>query len=541
MKNTIFLNKLLFSLLVLLLISCDSDYNTIGSDIIGNENFSTGIESINVTAFNQKTGPVQTNNLTLNRLGVYIDDVFGKTEANFVTQLSLTTLKPTFTSHVVIDSVVLNVPYFSKLDRNGKYVLDSIYPKQIDKQKAIIDLRVYENGFFLNDYDSGMNLQRQRFYSNQDPIFNQFKKGINLNKDSIFLPSNKEYIKFKVDPNTLQVPMDNKEVESRSAPSIRLHLNVNEFKKRIIDPAKNSATATNFETDQAFKNYYRGLYLKAKSDSESGTMMSLDFRKGNVTIYYKQDKEKIDENLPIPPVENREMKNLILTMSGNTVNLFNNSYTQDYFNGLNNANPTSGDQTLYVKGGEGSTVFIDIPSTKIAELKKNNWLINNASLTFTIDKSKMGTKIPEPQRVYLYNVYGNRPLIDYIRDESRDPKNSKLNKLVHGGIIEKESGSGGRGIKYKIRITEHINNIINKDSANYRLGLVVTEDINNEEPRLKSSLFLKDVINFGNDNIFTKVPISSVVNPFGTIFYGSNALVAEDKKVKLEIHYTKPN
>jgi hypothetical protein len=543
MKNTTFLKKLLFSLVVLLFISCDRDYNTIGSDIIGNENFSTDVVLVDVTAFNQKIGPVQTNNLPVNKLGVYSDNVFGKTEANFVTQLSLATVKPTFTSNVVIDSVILTVPYFSKIitpDADGRiYALDSIYPKA--KPYPSINLQVYENGYYLNDFDPLDNLKNQKYYSNQYADIDPLKKGDKLNNSAEktenidFVPSNKEYVKYKVDPTTLLVPDVNREVESKSSPRMRLHLNkdMGVFKK-IIDDAKNTATAVNFETNNNFKFYNRGLYFKTES-AASGTMMSLDFTKGDVTIYYKQDKVKQDENLPIPSVDKREMKSLVLSMSGNTVNLLNTTPTTDYLNALNTADATAGDATLYAKGGQGSTVFIDLPTAQLAQYKNNNWLINNASLTFNIDKSKMGT-IAEPQRIYLYNVDNNRPIIDYYFDTSTNTINSKLNKAVHGGIIEKESD--GRGTKYKIRLTEHINNIINKDSTNVRLGVVVTENIIDAR-----SAFLKTTVNFTTPSVkkFDRVPVASVINPLGTIFYGTNASVADDKKVKLEIRYTKPN
>ena len=51
---------------------------------------------------------------------------------------------------------------------------------------------------------------------------------------------------------------------------------------------------------------------------------------------------------------------------------------------------------------------------------------------------------------------------------------------VAGGIIEKDAATSAynkRGIKYKVRLTNHIMNLISKDSTNVRLGLVVTESI----------------------------------------------------------------
>jgi hypothetical protein len=39
----------------------------------------------------------------------------------------------------------------------------------------------------------------------------------------------------------------------------------------------------------------------------------------------------------------------------------------------------------------------------------------------------------------------------------------------------------------------------------------------------------------------SKVAKASVMNPLGTVLYGSHPSVPEDKKIKLQIFYTKPN
>jgi hypothetical protein len=98
--------------------------------------------------------------------------------------------------------------------------------------------------------------------------------------------------------------------------------------------------------------------------------------------------------------------------------------------------------------------------------------------------------------------------------------------LNHDGILERDDD--GRGLKYKIRITEHINNLVLRDSANVTLGLSVTSDIRTRSQR--SSL-----LPAGGT---TDVPLMSIVNPLGTVLYGSNVSESQAKKLQLEIFYT---
>jgi len=165
-------------------------------------------------------------------------------------------------------------------------------------------------------------------------------------------------------------------------------------------------------------------------------------------------------------------------------------------------------------------------------------LVNEANLTFYIDKTKM-TGATEPNRVYLYDLNNHRPIIDYYFDNTV-ASNVKNNKYVHGGIIEKETLStivDKRGIKYKIRLTNHLRNLISKDSTNVRLGLVVTESI-----AIATNSKLKNATS--GLNPFSKVPTCSVINQLGTVLFGNNIPTSDPNyanRLKLEIYYTKPN
>ena len=81
--------------------------------------------------------------------------------------------------------------------------------------------------------------------------------------------------------------------------------------------------------------------------------------------------------------------------------------------------------------------------------------------------------------------------------------------------------------KYQFRVTEHINNLIQKDSTNVPLALVVANDITNPLMNpLKGST--------------KKIPLTATMNPFGTVIYAPNASNTA-VRMKLEIYYTKEN
>ena len=522
MHTTSFFKRILFVVSVLFLYSCDKEYNAIGADLLGENHFDFLQYTSDVVAYNQKIGPIDATNLPINALGIYNDPAFGKTTAHFATQLNLATLAPTIGANAAIDSVYLSVPYFStlkttKTDGSHVYELDSIYGGQ-----APIKLSVYESNYFIRDLDPSTSFtESQSFYTDQTPIFENSKVGSRLNNaastaqnDAFFFDS-KEIVQ-KVTAS------DGKVTLNRSVPAMRLKLNNSYFATKILN-----APAAKLATNDAFKDYFRGLYFKIETVSgSSGSMAMMNFKAGKITISYTED-------LVTNGVTTRVSKTIDLNLTGNSVNLLDQTNENSAFtNAVNNPNTSLGDASLYVKGGEGAMTVIDLFKTpgELNLIRTKGWLINEANLVFHVDAAKMTTS-NEPNRIYLYDLTNNRPVVDYFLDvtNSADVKKSKY---VLSGLINKEAVTNGRGQTYKIRITNQIRNLVKyADSTNVKLGLVVTENIGETGfSKLKTP------------NSFTKkLPKASVMNPLGTVLYGSHPSVPVDKRVKLQIYYTKPN
>lgn len=51
-------------------------------------------------------------------------------------------------------------------------------------------------------------------------------------------------------------------------------------------------------------------------------------------------------------------------------------------------------------------------------MRENKWLINDANLTFYIDRDQLNAAnaTQEPNRLYLYNMVTNEPILDYYYD-----------------------------------------------------------------------------------------------------------------------------
>ena len=206
--------------------------------------------------------------------------------------------------------------------------------------------------------------------------------------------------------------------------------------------------------------------------------------------------------------------------------------------------PNPGDS--FIKGGAANSMMVvDINKRNLNQIKNSNWLINDASITFNVDKDKMnaanpdGSKANEPLRVYLYDLNNKKQLVDYTIDQSSYSTFTKFNKYVFGGILKKDSD--GRGLSYKIRLTNQIRNLIQSDTVtNVRLGLVVTETINDVatygNKRLKTPAVISTNPNSSAFNTIKTIPAMSVVHPLGTVLFGSDA--PEAKKPKLQIYYT---
>ena len=552
MKNI----KLLSVFFIILIYSCDKEFTSIDSDVISAENainFNTSSFDYPIVASNLRLNPVKSNNLPSFMLGYNNNPFYGESKASFLGQIVPAEFSPSFGENVVLDSVVLTIPYYSRGvdtddDGNISYEIDSVYGNSATK------LYVYKSNFYLRDFNpSGDFSDSQNYYSNgalsNSETINQseieaellYESGILGDGSDDFIPSSE-----RIDL-TLLDSLGESYVSSSIAPAVRLKLNNpnDNFWETLFFENEGNPELINPNT---FKEFFRGLYIKADGVNSEGSMMLLNFASSNtkLTIHYTSETSTdSDTDSGGTSTETITSQNeYVLNFTDNLVNIYENNFQVD----VSNSNTVEGDERIYLKGGEGYMSTVDLFSGDIEDDNgvmvnafdhfKNsfydeeneiaNKIINEAYIEFFVDQTQdIGS---EPDRIYLYNFEQNTALIDYFLDQSVSSTtiNAKINHLEP--LTRDGDSITGEGVKYKIRITEHLNNLILRDSTNAKLALVVTSNV--------GSIDNFSILNSGEEE--RDFPSGAILTPKGTVLHGSQSENL-DKRPRIKIYYTDPN
>ncbi len=522
--------------LIIALASCQEDFSTLGSDTIGGQNInSISHNTSTVVSYSQKIGPVQTNVLGANQLGVYSDPVYGKSKIELVSQLILGTTQPEFGTETVLDSVILYIPFFSEstvTDDVTSYTLDSVYG--VDP----INIKIYESNYFLRNFDPETGLQeRQKYYSTLGSVFDTPSNvGALIYEDTSFIPSDEGYV--LISPDGIDEGEDPD--ETLVAPGLRAELPLDFFQDKIIEMEGTSELMNN----NNFKEHFRGLYFQVDDLGADGNIFRFNTEDASITMYYTYDNPDDSEG-----AEETLMGELALNFDDliNNVNLYENTLPANIEDELLDANidMVNGEETLYVKGGEGIVTVINLfgedgdengVADELDMMRSEEWLINEANLIFYVDQDKVTGGDVEPERLLIYNAQDATVLADYGFDTtiSNSPEEA-LTK--HLGKLER--GSDTNGDFYKMQITHHISNLIHRDSTNVPLALMVTSNVlSGGFQALENPIVLSD--DGDDENDLDLVPSAGVISHEGTVLFGNNT-ANEEKRLRLQIYYTEPN
>ena len=590
----------------LFFISCNKEYNTIGTDFLRSDTFDTNVEYVDVAVKQKRIPPFKSIALPIYQLGKIQDQIFGNRDATFVTQLGLEELNPVFgitsqtkeeegddsniliikENELVVDAY-LDIPFYNNtFDSDGDGVIDeydvdpfdiysdsdgdgladvlersngtdpldpdtdddgildnvdtdTINPRQgatvydidslIGNREASFKVKVQELDYFLSTYDPSNNFETFLKYYSNDQVIENFTGKV-LYDGEVEINTEEIVIYKEDDPDTDDVD-ESTQVKERLTPRLRIPIDKDYMQSKIIDMEGN----IDLSNQDNFNLYFKGLFLSAYDFSDP-LLLILNYADASINIVYEYDRYNRNDTTDDTSDDtiDREEKTFKLNLTGNQINILKQDPLSPEISKALNSN-SEDLKRVYLRGGEGIMMEIDLfddgtGNDILGEIKSNGWLINEANLTMYIDKEAidMSGGVIEPSRLFLYDIESKAPVIDYFIDQSQGQK-PKDQKAVHSGLIEIDEDR--KGIKYKIRISEHVKNIIRNDSLNKKLALVVTSDITNA---VNTELKNNDELEY--------IPISSVINPLGTILYGPNPEpINHDKRFRLELFYTEIN
>ena len=590
----------------LFFISCNKEYNTIGTDFLRSDTFDTNVEYVDVAVKQKRIPPFKSIALPIYQLGKIQDQIFGNRDATFVTQLGLEELNPIFgitsqtkeeegddsniliikENELVVDAY-LDIPFYNNtFDSDGDGVIDeydvdpfdiysdsdgdgladvlersngtdpldpdtdddgildnvdtdTINPRQgatvydidslIGNREASFKVKVQELDYFLSTYDPSNNFETFLKYYSNDQVIENFTGKV-LFDGEVEINTEEIVIYKEDDPDTDDVD-ESTQVKERLTPRLRIPIDKDYMQSKIIDMEGN----IDLSNQDNFNLYFKGLFLSAYDFSDP-LLLILNYADASINIVYEYDRYNRNDTTDDTSDDtiDREEKTFKLNLTGNQINILKQDPLSPEISKALNSN-SEDLKRVYLKGGEGIMMEIDLfddgtGNDILGEIKSNGWLINEANLTMYIDKEAidMSGGIIEPSRLFLYDIESKAPVVDYFIDQSQGQK-PKDQKAVHSGLIEIDEDK--KGIKYKIRISEHVKNIIRNDSLNKKLALVVSSDITNA---VNTELKNNDELEY--------IPVSSVINPLGTILYGPNPEpINHDKRFRLELFYTEIN
>ncbi|MGB1283317.1 MAG: DUF4270 domain-containing protein [Polaribacter sp.] len=444
------------------IISCEKDFTNIGTSIINNTQFSTDVELVAIEIENSPVENVQSDNISIEPgqylLGVHASPDYEKIEASIISQITISTgltlvdnaYGADTTVVSTIDTVFLKLPYQATLTENTssgpEYELDSI----IGDVATAFTLNVYQSDTYLSRLNPS-DPSKINSYLSDDP-YQKIGSELNSEVNYPFTPNKNDtmmvvkrwlsdaslYAKDTIKYNTTAT-------SDIPVPFARIPLDEATFKTLFLDKYE----SPEFETQEAFNDYFRGIILEATGNE--GSLISFDFNNTiaqlnpSIEVYYTNTVLKAGTTI-IDTIK----KNTTFSLAG---------IRRNPFKMTDRVYPAN--EEVKVQGAAGSEATITLfDAAKLAELRTKNWLINDASLTFYINQDADTTSVPSRMYLYKNELINSQTVLGQIKD-------SYSESVFFGGFLERDNGKKDR---YTFRITDYISDLLSGET-NYNPAL----------------------------------------------------------------------
>ena len=292
-------------IMLFVIIACEKDLEDIAIGLVDNEYFSTGDSIFEVLAYTVKDEPSRVDNNSTSRtplylLGVNKDENFGYKKSALISQAFLPLTGVDFGDNAVIDTVILDVPYYATrslenqnatdpdtgetiVDEDGNpilapdFSLDSVY----GNTSQAFNIQINELETYLNVLDPEDPTKNKAYYSDKDYELNSelFNGDFKTNRNDTIL-----YVLRKNlddDPNTID-QIDTIKAQG-AVPSMKFNLDENFFQQNFIDNFNQS----DFDSNDNFVRFFKGFYIDANGDD--GALINVAAANARFTIYYTNE------------------------------------------------------------------------------------------------------------------------------------------------------------------------------------------------------------------------------------------------------------
>ena len=444
-----------------LVVSCEEDFTDIGTTIVSNGEFTTNDTIFNIEVTAKDIANVRADGLQIGGilgqylLGVYNNDNYKKIEASIISQLSipadLTQVDEEYGSDTIvvttIDTVLLRLPYNATLigsDAIGPdFQLDSI----IGNQTQPFTLNVFRLTTYLSTLDPTNPSIQNTFLS--DETYNVSSEKLNFFEDTQFIPNKRDTARFVLRRLSSGIIYDTDTIQYiNSNPFISIPLKKDLIKNILFDQYETS----NFSTQDAFNEYFRGIKIQAEGDN--GSLMSLSFNNNSlqpsVDIYYTNTVLRAGGTIVIDTIKKTDT----FLLSG----LRNSEYKM-----------TPGQSPAFnkvpIQGAAGSMAQLKILGDDLngnlipdglEELRTKNWLINDATITLYVDQDIVDSDtIATPFNLFIFRdgvtasaEPAPRQILDFVTEGVDEV----------GGVLDLDDSK--RPDSYSFKITDYISELL---------------------------------------------------------------------------------
>ncbi len=497
MKNIKYGVKLLIVSFVSItfLLNCEKDDTDIGANLIpdksrGNKAY---VDLVAYNVSNSDTIRADYTTLVNGLVGVYEDNIFGKSKASFNTQVRLSSSDAIQGTIQEVDSVVVAIypAYNSSVSTVKQITLSGGNIRYITKYPVLytsyLGNRGMTMGMNINRINTYLESSESEFYSNKFISVGDLL-GTATISDSVTSVTVKD--------------SNGKVITEATTPGYRFKLDANYFKQNFFNKNGSAELSDNSQ----FTQYFKGIRI-SPSDETSKFMFNFPANTISLIAYYRYKNNSSDTDY-VSTTYTFSMGSVYNSRVGE-YNFYNRSTASSQFNQqVQNPDTSTGESQLFLQGMGGPSIHIKLDDAQIAAVKDSvqnkGWAVIGAKLNFYLAEDA----VSKPSYIYGYNLTQKK----FIQDLRSYPS-------LSGYSFNPPYDFTNDPKYYTLNVTQYVKDIVEKNSPN-------------DEILVELGNFLSNTSGY-----IGYYRTSRAYQPFRLVFYGNKA--TDDKKLRLEITYGK--